>query len=230
MIQECSPGAGAQSQNHQQMDPVETKKVNSFLCQDLIHNTLLYPHCHSLEAQDKPGEPSCQGLLHLTWEMPMMLGFGIQQRSPVGQGAAQGLRGECFVSSHLKPQTRSLEGSIQLLSTLSWTNSPSHLIIPQTPIHSSRDSDNIYEKSWSLRWTKLPYCHSFGVFASQIWLQACWCLSIFGFLGPLMQTNLLVSTSFPLKALKYCHPGCCDLEKQDHSKILEQSEDEPALP
>lgn len=169
-----------------------------------------------------------RSLLHLIWEMPMMLGCGIQQRSPVGQGAAQGLWGECFVSSYLKPQTRSLERSVQLLPTLSWTNSPSHLIIPHTPIHSGRDSDNIYEKPWSLKWTKLPYCHSFGVFASQIWLQACWYLSIFGFLVPLMQINLLVSTSFTLKALKCCHPGCCDLKK--HSKILEQSEDEPALP
>lgn len=45
-----------------------------------------------------------------------------------------------------------------------------------------------------------------------------------------MQTNLLVSTLFPLEALKCCHPGYYDLEKQDHSKILEQIEDEPALP
>ena len=211
------------------MDPVETKESYCFSKSRLHPQDAALP---TLPFIRDPGQTwrtkLSRSLLHLTWEM--LLGCGIQQRSPMGQGAAQGLRGECFASSRLKTQTRSLERSIQLLPTLSWTNSPSHLIIPHTPIHSGRDSDNIYEKPWPLRWTKLPYCHSFGVSAPQIWLQACWCMSIFFFFWPLMQTNLLVSTLFPLKALKCCHPGCYDLEKQDHSKILEQIEDEPALP
>lgn len=150
VTQERSPGVGAQNQNHHQMDPVETKESYCFSKSRLHPQDAALP---TLPFIRDPGQTwrtkLSRSLLHLTWEM--LLGCGIQQRSPMGQGAAQGLRGECFASSRLKTQTRSLERSIQLLPTLSWTNSPSHLIIPHTPIHSGRDSDNIYEKPWPLR-------------------------------------------------------------------------------
>lgn len=127
------------------------RKVTAFLSQDFIHKTLLYPHCHSLETQDKPGEPSCQDLSctllgKCCWAVASNKDPQWVRGLPRGSEVPQS-----FASSRLKTQTRSLERSIQLLPTLSWTNSPSHLIIPHTPIHSGRDSDNIYEKPWPLR-------------------------------------------------------------------------------